>query len=299
MDRTSTYKSRPRLACEIMFDAVTAARAHERAVKLDVFSSRKLNPGAIAPGLNATNIQDKQALRRAVESALQVVRGKSRDVTVVVPDAAIRVLLLEFETLPPRPQEYEAVIRFRLKKSLPFDVEQAAVSCDIRRANGTVHVVAAVSPNAIIAEYESLFRELGYTPGLVLPSSLAALGLMEAERPALLLKVDPMNIIIAAVHNQELRLIRTLENPQGMNVTANELVEAVLPSIVFFEDTFSAHIEQIRVAGFHADQIAPLLSQQSGAEVRDLAPEFSSDQNLSGENFVPSTMAGIAGALLG
>lgn len=299
MERRSTYRSRPRLACEIMPDMVTAARSHEKSKRLDVFSSRKLPPGAISPSLSGSNIQEREALRTAIRNALQVVGGKSRDLIVILPDAAIRVVLLDFEALPSSAEEFEPVIRFRLKKSLPFDVEQAAVSCDIRRDNGVVHVVAAVSPRSIIEEYESVFRELGYSPGLVLPSSLAALGMIEGERPGLLLKVDPINIIIAAAHNHELRLIRTLENPHGSKVSAVELVEAVLPSLVFFEDTFAARIEEVWIAGFPAQEIAPLLRQQTAAEVRELAPEVSTDQNLSSENIVPSMMVGIAGSLLG
>ena len=279
---------------------VIAARAADKAVRLDSFAFRRLGEGAIAPGLGGPNVQNGEALRNAVRGALEAVGGKSRDVIVVVPDAAIRVLLLDFESLPTSTQEIEPVIRFRLKKSLPFDVEQAAVSWDVRRGNGMVHVVAAVSPRSIVQEYERAFHDAGYAPGLVLPSSLAALGMVEGERPTLLLKVDPVNIIIAAAQNKELRLIRTLENPHGTAVTAGELAEAVLPSIVFFEDTFAARIEQVYVGGsVPADQIGAVLKQHTGAEVRELAPELTSNQNLSGEALPPSSLAGIAGALLG
>ena len=84
---------------------------------------------------------------------------KSRDVVAILPDAAIRVLLLDFEDLPAKAQESDAVVRFRLKKSLPFDVEEAALSCDVRRNHGSVQVVAAVSPKDVIMEYEAAFRE--------------------------------------------------------------------------------------------------------------------------------------------
>jgi type IV pilus assembly protein PilM len=160
--------------------------------------------------------------------------------------------------------------------------------------------VAAVSPRTIIDEYEAAFHDAGYSPGVVLPSSLACLGLVEGQRPTLLLKVDPVNITIAAAEKQELRLVRTLENPHGENVTAAELAEAVLPSIVFFEDTFAARIEKICVGGLAPiDQVGPLLHQHTGAEVRELAPQISADQNLSGESIEPSLLAGTVGALLG
>jgi type IV pilus assembly protein PilM len=300
MERPRQFGTRPRLACEITLGSVIAARASEKTARLDLFTSRRLEPGTIAPGLSTPNVHDAAALRTAISGALEAVTSKSRDVIVILPDSAIRVLLLDFETLPAKTAEIEPVIRFRLKKSLPFDVEHAAVSYDVRRDNGAVRAVAAVSPRSVIEEYEAAFRDAGYSPGAIVPSSLAVLGLVEAQRPTLMLKVDPVNITIAAAQNQELRLIRTLENPHGAQVTASELAEAVLPSTVFFEDTFGARIEKIFVSGMAAiDEVGPLLHEHTGAEVRALAPDLSSDQNLSGESMQPWALAGIMGALVG
>ncbi|HMC29924.1 MAG TPA: hypothetical protein VKL99_03750 [Candidatus Angelobacter sp.] len=292
--------TRPRLACEITPEGVIAARASEKQPRLEVFTGRHLKEGAIAPGLNGPNVLDAAALRTALSSALGAVAGKSRDVIVVLPDVAIRVVLLDFEALPAKAEEAEPVIRFRLKKSLPFDVEQATLAYDVARSNGNIRVVAAVSPRTIVEEYETALRDAGYSPGVVLPSSLAALGLIDGERPTLVLKVDPTNITITAVERQELRLVRTLDNPHGGNVSAAELAETVLPSIVFFEDTFAAKIEKIYIGGIAPlHEVGPLLHEHTGAEVLELAPELSPEQNLSGEDVPPSMMAGIVGALLG
>lgn len=300
MDSLQQNKTRPRLACEVTVEGVIAARAADKATRLELFTSRRLAPGIVTPGLSAPNIHDGEALRAAVRGALDAVTSRSRDVVAVLPDAAIRVLLLDFETLPAKAQEIDPVIRFRLKKSLPFDVEQAAVSYEIHRENRTVHVVAAVSPRSVVEEYESVFRDAGYAPGVVVPSSLAALGLIEAQNPTLVLKVDPMNITMAAARNRELCLIRTLENPHGPQVSSAELVEAVLPSIVFFEDTFASQVEQIYVGGVpQLTELGDLLHQHTAAEVRGLAPQLSSEQNLSGEHVESSTVAAVAGALLG
>ncbi len=291
---------RPRLACEIMLDRVIAARASDKSRRVEMFTTRQLPAGTLAPSLNSPNVLDAEALRTAISGTLSAVGGGSKDITVIIPDAACRVLLLDFETLPAKAEETDPVIRFRLKKSLPFDVDQAVVSYDIKRHNGVVRAVAAVSPKSVVDEYESLFRDLGYVPGVLLPSSLAAFGIIEGQKPTLLLKVDPTNITIAAAEQQELRLVRTLENPQGAGVTAAELAEGVLPSIVFFEDTFGARIEQIYLGGLlPLEEVGPLLHEQTGATVQELTPDINSDQNLGGDTIPPSAMAGIAGALLG
>lgn len=290
--------ARPRLACEITVKRVIAGRASDKSTELEVFTTRQLNQGTIAPNLGGANIQDAAAFRNAIRGALDSLSGRLRDVIAILPDAAVRVLLLDFEDLPAKPQERDSVIRFRLKKSLPFDVEQAALSCDVRRSNGTIQVVAVVSPREILNEYESAFRDAGYQPGFVLPSSVAALGLLDGGKPTLMLKVDPANLTVAAAVNQELRLMRTLDNPHGENVAAHELAEAVLPSIVFFEDSFGSRIERILVTGVASlEEIGPMLHQQTGAQVEELTPKVASGANLSGGDFEPSMMAGVAGAL--
>jgi type IV pilus assembly protein PilM len=289
------------MACEITTDRVVAARMPEKTqTELEIYTTRKLEPGTLTPGLGAPNIQNAASLRSAISGALAGMGTSSKDVIAVLPDAVVRVLLLEFDTLPSKPQESEAVVRFRLKKSLPFDSDTAALSYDVRQTNGAMQVVAAISPREVIDEYETAFRDAGYAPGVLLPSSLAALGLIEGDRPSLMLKVDPVNITVAAAVNRELRLIRTLDNPLGANVGALELAETVLPSIVFFEDTFGARIERIFIGGVALiDEIGPMLHQQTGAEVRELAPRLSTQQNLSGDRLSPSAVAGVAGALLG
>jgi type IV pilus assembly protein PilM len=298
MARQNQTSARPRLACEITSHRVIAARSTDKGDGLDMVTTRELREGAVVPSLNGTNVQDPSALRTAISSALTVVGGKSKDVIAVLPDAAIRVLLLDFESLPAKPQEQQAVVRFRLKKSLPFDVEQAALSYVVQRNNGNIQTVVAVSPREVVAEYEAAFRDAGYLPGVVLPSSMAALGLLQGDRPTLLLKVDTLNITVAAAVGTELRLVRTLDNPQGENVHAMELAETVLPSIVFFEDTFGARIEQIYLSGVPSiSEIGPMLHQHTGAQVEELTPDVSSP--LGGNQLEPSIMAGVAGALLG
>jgi type IV pilus assembly protein PilM len=292
--------ARPQLACEITAHRVVAARAADKRTALEVFTTRQLEEGTVVPTLTGPNVQNNAALRNAISSALAVVGGRSRDIIAVLPDAAIRVLLLDFEGLPTKPQESDPVIRFRLKKSLPFDVDQAALSYEVRRNNGNVQVVAAVSPREIVAEYEAAFRDAGYQPGIVLPSSLAVLGLVDGDKPTLVLKVDRTNITVAAALRRELRLIRTLDNPHGENVSATELSETVLPSIMFFEDTFGTTIEHIYLSGLPSlDEVGPMLHQQTGAQVHELAPDISARQNLSGGKLDPAVMAGVVGALLG
>lgn len=288
--------SKPKLACEIAADRVLAGRIAERGDVIEMCAAGELSPGSLVPDLTESNLRDRAGVSKAIRETLGAVGGRSRDVIAVLPDTAVRVALLDFETLPSKRQEAEGVVRFRLKKSLPFDIEKAKVSYHTQPATGGLRVIAAVALTSVIEDYESAFREAGYTPGVVLPSMLAALGATQAEKPAMVVKVDARTASIAILQGQQLLLFRTLENAWGTKITGEQLGEEVYPSIVFFQDTYHLNLEQIFVAGLADPAAIPALNTHTGVAVRELV---SSSQLGSSFGSVPKwRMAGVVGALL-
>jgi type IV pilus assembly protein PilM len=289
--------ARPKLACEIAADRVIAARASDSGHVLELCSTNELSPGCVVPDLAENNLRERNSVVSALRSALETLGGRSRDIVAVVPDAAVRVVLLDFETLPGGHEEAEGVVRFRLRKSLPFDVDKAKVSYQAETSGGGVRVVAAVALKNVVEDYEAAFREAGFSPGVVLPSMLAALGAAPADRPTLVVKVDAHTTSIAILDHGQLLLFRTLENTRGVTIGGDQLAEDVYPSVVFFQDTYNTNIEQIFVAGISdVAGAAPALQAQTGAEVRELVK--ASQLGLGGGSIPKWRMAGVVGALL-
>lgn len=289
--------SKPKLACEIAADRVVAGRISERGHTVDACTAGELARGSVVPDLLEANLRERQDVFDTVSETLGALNSRSRDVIAVLPDAAVRVMLLDFETLPANRTEAESVVRFRLKKSLPFDLDKAKISYHAQQSANGLKVVAAVALSSVIEDYESVFREAGYSPGIVLPSMLAALGAAEATRPTLVVKVDSRTTSIAILDKNQLLLFRTLENPRGVTITGEQLAEEVYPSVVFFQDTYQLNIEQIFVAGL-ADSggAVPALRAQTGAEVTELV---SNSQLGASIGSIPKwRMAGVVGALL-
>jgi type IV pilus assembly protein PilM len=287
---------RPALACEIGVERVIAARANGQS--LETYATRRLPTGAVNPSWGHVNVANPDALREAISGALSSVAGKGRDVVAILPDAAVRVLLVDFDSLPEAEEEASAIIRFRVKKSLPFDVDHAALSYHAQRSNGAVKVIAALSPRSIIDEYEAAFRDAGYEPGVVMPSILATLGIADADRPAMVVKVDPNTTTVAIVDRNELLLLRTLDHPGRTDMSAAELTQHVHPSIVFYEDTFSSKIENLFVTGMsNLSGLATGLSSETGIRAEELAANAAGDS--LGDQLPRTMLAPVAGALVG
>ena len=294
---SSYQSSRPKLACEIAPDRIIAGRAADSGQVLELCSTAELSPGCVVADLTENNLRERNSVVSALRETLGSVAGRGRDVVAVLPDAAIRVVLLDFETLPDHRAEAESVVRFRLRKSLPFDVDKATVSYHAQSSSSGMRVVAAVALNSVIADYESAFREAGFNPGVVLPSMLAALGGAAGDTGTLVLKVDARTTSIAILDKQQLLLFRTVENTRGVTISGEQLAEDVYPSVVFSQDTYGTNIGQILVAGV-SDMAgaAPALHSQTGAEVRELVK--ASQLGLGGGSIPKWRMAGVVGALL-
>jgi type IV pilus assembly protein PilM len=289
---------RPKLACEIAADRVLVGRLAEDRGSLEACAASELAPGSVVPDLVESNLRQRNAVSEAIATTLESVAARTHDVIAVVPDAAVRVALLEFDTLPSDSDEAASVVRFRLKKSLPFDVDKARVSYHTQKSDSGVRVVAAIALASVIEDYETAFRDAGFSPGVVLPSMLAALGAAAGERPTLVVKVDARTTSIAILNNHQLQLFRTLENTRGVTISGEQLAEEVYPSVVFFQDTYRLNIEKIFVAGISdLGSAAPALQSQTGAEVEELVN--SSQLGISASGSVPRwRMAGVVGALI-
>jgi len=297
MRRSFNSSSKPKLACEIAPDRVLAGRVSERGDMVDTCAAGALAQGSVVPDLLEANLRERKGVFDAIRETLGSLNSRSRDVIAILPDAAVRVMLLDFDTLPANRMEAESVVRFRLKKSLPFDLDKAKISYHAQPATSGLKVVAAVALTSVIEDYESVFREAGYSPGIVLPSMLAALGAAKAERPTLVVKVDARTTSIAILDKNQLLLFRTLENPRGATITGEQLADEVYPSVVFFQDTYHLNLEHIFVAGLaDAGGAVPALRAQTGAEVTELVA--ASQLGASVSSIPKWRMAGVVGALL-
>jgi type IV pilus assembly protein PilM len=241
-----TLGTRPRLAVEVRAEGVVAARAEDAAALLTSVARVDLASGALAPGLKPGNVVDKTCVSLAVRKALDAVSGRGssdraergagrlRDVTLVVPDSAVRVLFLDFDQLPTKTVEALPLVRFRLKKLLPFDADDAMVSYQVMsNEKGTIKLLAVAIPKAVLEEYEAMVLAAGYLPGAVLPSTLAALaGLDETTSPVLVVNAGLGSVTTAIVQAGVLLLHRSVDMGAGPSAGAPiELVETSIPLV--------------------------------------------------------------------
>lgn len=285
---------RPKLACELTQDGVIAAY-NEAVGGQPITAHAPLFGGALVAGLKTPNIMDQEAVVAALKRALDAVGSRDKRLTLVIPDAAARVFLLDFDTLPSKPAEALPVIRFRLRKLVPFEADDAAVSYQIMNQTAEeTRVLVTAMPRAVLAEYEGAVRLAGYDPGVVMPSTLASLAALAQPSPTLLVNRNGNSVTTAITRGEELLLHRSIDLPLDETLRDDDLRHAVSVSLAYFEDTLATMPDAVFYAGpGGASELMRILALEQ-FRIRDVA----SDAVIGTTNAVPKgLLAGVTGAL--
>ncbi len=320
---------RPALACEISLYGVLAGRQDAASGLLTNFVS--LAPGLLHPGWKLPNILDRPAVIAAVRSAVGAVAESGRPLpggrrlpgnralTLIVPDAAARVLLLDFDSLPSRRSEALPILRFRLRKLVPFDADEAAVTWQIMSTGPEgIRVLVVAIPRDVLHQYEGVVREAGFLPGVVLPSTLAATPLVGAE-PTLLVNRNGHTLTTTIVRGQELLLHRSLdftanddaplppEAPARLPRSAesrereeqDDVRQSVSVALAYFEDTLQTPPSELFYIGpGTAADFRAGLGESAQGEPRISVRELGPTPELASRSTPRSLLAPVTGALL-
>jgi type IV pilus assembly protein PilM len=288
--------ARPPAAVEVAPEGVLAASAPGAAGAYS-YAFAPLAAGAITPAIEGTNLHAPGDVSKAIRSALDDVSPRTRAVTLVLPDTLVRVFVLDFDSVPAKTSEAVSVVRFRLRKMVPFDVERAGVSYQVLSQNGSEYkILAAVVPGPVLSEYESAVRDAGYEPGAVLSSSLAALEAIDGFEAVMAANLGTRSITTTIANGQDLLLYRTLDLPSDPGQCLHEIQRSIAVAAAYYEDKLSARPRRLHYAGIApANEFARAIADPE-LTVVDWVPR---PQNGAITTLPQTSYAGVTGALAG
>ncbi|WP_446744350.1 hypothetical protein [Silvibacterium acidisoli] len=220
-----------------MPEGVIAAR--QTGVGEATMAYASLPAGMVRASVGDVNLQQPGAVTTAIRKAVdEVVTGREKQLTLIVPDAAVRVLILDFDSLPAKAADALPILRFRLRKLMSFEIDEAAIGYQVmRQTKEQAKVLVTVMPGPVRAEYESAVRAAGYEPGVVLPATLASLAALNFEQAALVVRRNGLTLTTAITQGDELLLYRTLELPESDREHHDELARSLSVAEAYYEDT--------------------------------------------------------------
>jgi type IV pilus assembly protein PilM len=240
----------PHVAIEISPERVAGAR-WTRTGSVDNFTVEPLPPGALIPSAVEANVVNPAALNGAFAKVVGQLRAKGEDAALLLPDPVIRVFVQHFDEFPRSAEEAEPMLRWKLKKSVPFEADETVISYMRQppRDSG-VDIVTALARLRIVREYEGLAEASGIYPGVVMSSSLAAISLLGGDKATLLARLSGLSLTTAIVRGSVLCGYRCTELPaHSGDVTPQMLLEEIFPVAAYYQDTWGETIGSVRVSG--------------------------------------------------
>lgn len=207
------------------------------------------------------NMRDPAAFAEAVRAAAGngEGRGRRRRAALILPDYCARVTVLDFDSFPDEPEEQLQLVRFRIRRVVPFDIENAVVACYPQpRQDGSkrIDVVAAVVNMDVASHYETPFRAAGLHCGFVTLSALAALSLPPAEEPfqpspRVVAKLSGDTLAVSLLEDARLRLYRCVQ--LGAE-SLDEATSVLATTLAYAEDELGERAAAMQVCGLSREQ---------------------------------------------
>lgn len=234
-------------------------------------SFQPLEAGVLAISPLADNVHKPDALAAAIRTITGGAGRKRGRAVIILPDFSARVAVLGFDQFPADPKDQASLVRFRMKKSVPFDVESAAVGFHSQSAKGATEVVVVAAALEIVARYEAAFRAAGLHPGHVTTSAVAMVDLNHAPGISIIARLTGRVLTVVVMNGQTLRLVRTVELA---STDAEEVLAVLFPTMAYVEDEMGTQAARVLLCGFGEAGRGPEWASELQVPVEPLKSRF-------------------------
>ena len=240
LHRTFVRPEDPMVGVEVRARSVGVVRLAREGRKrtLGAAAALSLPEGALRLSMAESNVVDAAAFRATLRAALEKagVAGGAR-VGLVLPDAVAKMTLLGASEIAGRSRrEADELLRFKLRKGVPFDVREARLAWAVGAGGGALTLVAAVA-GPVLAGYEEACRAEGLEPGFVEPASVALVGACLAghgEGDRVLVNWDEGYVSILVVRGSWPVVVRTITGDASGAVS--DVAREVTSTLVYFRE---------------------------------------------------------------
>jgi hypothetical protein len=194
--------------------AVVDVRRGRRGFSLAASAVTQLPVGLITPSFESLNIQDAAELAGVITQTAEAAGLSNRKRwSVAVPDATARTLVVALETKPANARELNEVLEWKLERLVTVPPAELRTSRQkLHSVGGEDHYLITVARNEVLSQYESVFADLGWKTGLILPRHMGeAQWLMwdDSVGDKMLVTANQSGFTSLIVRNGEPALVRT------------------------------------------------------------------------------------------
>ena len=287
--------------------------------EMDLCLRAPIPPGVVDFSMLRPNLIEPEALAAFIQKLFDEADVKGGRIGLTLPDMLARISVVELPGAPRSSAEARELLRFRVKKSLPFDADEARLS--YQAVPGSPSFLTGIMHEEVPAQYERLFADLGFHVGVIETSSLSLLKLWEPvvaeslspEQDYFFLNLEETYFTVSLVRNRSrLVLVRTvghrsplldteaLDLRERPSYEAEDLLRELLPTFIYYQEKLGgSSLARVYYRSLRPDlgELAGVLEEQFDvpAEPFDLSRVVKVGSHLT----VDEPMATLAGAASG
>ncbi len=273
--------------------------------EMDLCLRAPLPPGVVDFSMLTPNLSEPEALGNFLGKLFEEAGIQGNRLGLTVPDILARISVQELPENPRSRAEAKELLRFRLRKALPFEASEARLA--FQPVPGTnPSFLTGILHEEVVSQYEKLFEELGFHVGVIETSSLSLLKLWEGvvvesltpEQDYLFLNLEETYFTLSLVRNRnQLVLMRTvghrsprldaegLESQKPPSYQMEGLLRELLSTLIYYKE---------RLGG---DSLARVYYRSLRLDLGDLAELLEDQLEVPAESFDLRRAVGIGSHL--
>lgn len=270
----------PNVAVDLAPGRVAVVRVDRRggSATLAGHGVETLPPDAISGALGAPNMPNVAAVAAAIGRAAATAGVRPSRVCLVVPDSIARVSIVKFETVPARASDLDELIKWQVKKTTPFALDEAVLGHTPGASGAGGHeFIVTVARRDVIAQYEQACELAGAHAGEVDLSTFNVVNAVLASDGStagdwLLVHAAASYVSLAVLRDGQLIFYRTRgEESEG------SVADLVHQTAMYYEDRLQGRqFARVLLAGGStaagAEQLRRELSDRLALEVSSVDP---------------------------
>lgn len=292
----------PGIACEISRQHFSVVRLEpRRSRRVDGFAVENLPQGLVEPSLTEPIARSTEELGKIIKASLIKAGAITNRISLAVPDACARVAIHPFEALPSKREEKTELLKWKLKKTVPYDIDDSHLSfVEQKTEAGKTYVITANIHKEVLAQLEQVFESLGIHVGFVTLSTFAAYELLarqhrdEIRKSVLFMRVRSSNISSLIIQQEAVVFYRhtdyNFESPMDLMVNwSADPYEEIHPCLMYYQDKLgAAGVDTIHLSfprDFTEAELSSL-AERTGASVSN----FDASRMVQWKQTVPSNL---------
>lgn len=196
---------------------------------------QRLPAGLVQADFTAPNISDEATfIEQLTQTATQAGLNRLRGLSVALPVGSARSVVVALDAMPGSRAELQQMIEWKIERSLgqKFGDLRAAYQ-RLQDFNNRPHWLVSAVHNEVMAQYERIFKSLGWRAGLVVPQHLGeAQWLMRTglNEDQVLISLHERGFDAVIVRGREPLLVREVQ------CTPDEREDEVFRLMIFYRD---------------------------------------------------------------